>query len=292
MNTPAASISVQEEDKDKNSELEDSSSGSEEESSSSSESESGTDSDTDEEITPEYLQSLINKAIQNARADEASEEPPSGEEELIILEKDKAPLPPHDPGALPQPYINLDAKSNNVRVNLRDPAIESAERVVSSLGIPAPPVPPPELTKFGKPLTKREKNELKKRTAGPDWFDLPAPREAELPRLYREVEAMRLRNQLDPKRFYKKDEGEGKGIKGLPKYFAVGTILPSSNPFGASTSDTLPKAQRKRTIVEELVDDAEAKRYAKRKFDELQTVRGARGKKTLAARKSLRKPKW
>ena len=26
---------------------------------------------------------------------------------------------------------------------------------------------------------------------------------------------------MDPKRFYRKDEGEGKGIKGLPKYFAV-----------------------------------------------------------------------
>jgi hypothetical protein len=35
------------------------------------------------------------------------------------------------------------------------------------------------------------------------------------------VEALRLRNQLDPKRFYRKDEGEGRGIKGLPKYFAV-----------------------------------------------------------------------
>lgn len=59
-------------------------------------------------------------------------------------------------------------------------------------------------------------------TAGSDWFDLPAPAEADLPRLHREVEALRLRNQLDPKRFYRKDEGEGKGIKGLPKYFAVG----------------------------------------------------------------------
>jgi hypothetical protein len=42
--------------------------------------------------------------------------------------------------------------------------------------------------------------------------------------LYHEVEALRLRNQLDPKRFYRKDEGEGKGIKGLPKYFAVSTF--------------------------------------------------------------------
>jgi hypothetical protein len=46
--------------------------------------------------------------------------------------------------------------------------------------------------------------------------------------LYREVEALRLRNQLDPKRFYRKDEGEGKGIKGLPKHFAVRTFLPSN----------------------------------------------------------------
>ena len=63
--------------------------------------------------------------------------------------------------------------------------------------------------------------QLKNKTAGPDWFDLPAPAEADLPRLHREVEALRLRNHLDPKRFYRKDEGEGKGIKGLPRYFAV-----------------------------------------------------------------------
>lgn len=69
--------------------------------------------------------------------------------------------------------------------------------------------------------------QLKKLTAGPDWFDLPAPPEADLPRLHREVEALRLRNQLDPKRFYKKEEGEGKGIKGLPKYFAVRFRFPS-----------------------------------------------------------------
>jgi len=70
---------------------------------------------------------------------------------------------------------------------------------------------------------------MRQKTAGPDWFDLPAPAEADLPRMYREVEALRLRNQLDPKRFYKKDEGEGKGIKGLPKYFAVRTHSPYSS---------------------------------------------------------------
>ena len=158
-------------------------------------------------------------------------------------------------------------------------------------------------------LTKKKKTQLRTKTAGPDWFDLPAPDEADIPRLYREVEALRLRNQLDPKRFYRKDEGEGKGIKGLPKYFAVrsslshsrscidvprqiGTIVPTSTPFGQASTDNLPRASRKRTIVDELVDDAEARRYAKKKFEELQSVRSANGRGTWAKRLAMRKRKW
>lgn len=152
---------------------------------------------------------------------------------------------------------------------------------------------------------------MRTQTAGKDWFDLPAPRESELPRLYREVEALRLRNQLDPKRFYKKDEGEGKGIKGLPKYLAVrlpililmtvrdrsyltqmGKIVETSSPFKETSGDNLGRGQKKRTLVDELVDDAEAKRYAKKKFGELQVTRGAKGRGTLQAKKDKRKPKW
>lgn len=44
--------------------------------------------------------------------------------------------------------------------------------------------------------------------------------------------------------------------------------------------------------MDELVDDAEAKSYAKKKFKELQSVRGARGRGTLAKRRETRKPKW
>ncbi|KAG5648292.1 hypothetical protein DXG03_004864 [Asterophora parasitica] len=175
---------------------------------------------------------------------------------------------------------------------MHDPDVASAERASSSRAVPAPPVPPPELTKSGKPLTRKEKKELKNKTAGADWFDLPAPAEADLPRLHREVEALRLRNQLDPKRFYRKDEGEGKGIKGLPKYFAIGTILPSSTPFGTASGDNLTRANRKRTLVDELVDDAEAKRYAKKKFEDLQGVRGAKGRNTLQDKKAIRRVKW
>ncbi|RDB18036.1 rRNA-processing protein fcf2 [Hypsizygus marmoreus] len=256
-------------------------------------------SDVEDLITPEYLQSLLDKARKNAAAaalneTEAPKDAENPEEQVIALggESGQQPLPPLDPGILPPAYFQLGESRFDGPSSIRDPDVELAEKASSSRTVPAPPLPPPELTKSGKPLTHKEKKELKNKTAGPDWFDLPAPSEADLPRLHREVEALRLRNQLDPKRFYRKDEGEGKGIKGLPKYFAIGTILPSTTPFGTASGDNLTRAHRKRTLVDELVDDAEAKRYAKKKFDELQGVRGARGKNALAAKKAMRRGKW
>ncbi|KAF9565672.1 Fcf2-domain-containing protein [Agrocybe pediades] len=255
------------------------------------------DDEGEENITQEYLDSLLEKAMKNAEALEnranSSHGETGNEEEVITLDDDTpSSLPKLDAGSLPTSYIKLGATRWDGPSSIRDPAVEMAEKATASISAPAPPLPPAELGKDGKPLTKKQKKELRHKTAGPDWFDLPAPSEADLPRMYREVEALRLRNHLDPKRFYRKDEGEGKGIKGLPKYFAIGTILPTSTPFGTASSDNLPRAHRKRTLVEELVDDAEAKRYAKKKFEDLQTVRGARGKNTLRAKQAQRKPKW
>ncbi|KAJ7600991.1 Fcf2 pre-rRNA processing-domain-containing protein [Mycena floridula] len=259
----------------------------EEYSSSDSESES-----EDESATQEYLNSLFEKARQSAilaKSKSKSKELPV-EDDIISLES-KPPIPSLDPGNIPKPYFTLGSSRTDPST-LRDPAVELAEKASAALSVPAPPLPPPELSKSGKPLTKKEKKALKNKTTGPDWFDLPAPSEADLPRLYREVEALRLRNQLDPKRFYRKDEGEGKGIAGLPKHFAIGTIVTTDTPFGGASSDNLTRASRKRTLVDELVDDAEAKRYAKKKFEELQAVRGARGRNTLVARREARRGKW
>ena len=152
---------------------------------------------------------------------------------------------------------------------------------------------------------------IKDRTAGREWFDLEAPTASDLPRLYKEVEAMRMKNALDPKRCYRKDDGEGKGIKGLPKYFAVrspkpctcqlnshplsfqiGKVVEESTPFGTKSSDNLTRAEKKRTIVEELVEDSEARSSAKRKFDELQKFRGNRGRGTLHTRNMAKRSKW
>ncbi|KAI0084830.1 Fcf2 pre-rRNA processing-domain-containing protein [Irpex rosettiformis] len=263
-------------------------------SSSSEASNTSSESEGEDEITQDVLDSLLEKARQSARASASGVVTFEGEEDVIQLGKDETeePLPSLDPGTLPTPYIELGTsktkgKRTTELAKARDLDAEQVEQASNST-TPSSSAPPPSALPKGKELTKREK----KATAGKSWFDLPAPAEADLPKLYREVEALRLRNQLDPKRFYRKDPGEGKGIKGLPKYFAIGTIVSEPSPFGASNPENLNKSQRKRTLVDELVDDAEAKSYAKKKFKELQSVRGAKGRGTLAQRQAKRKPKW
>ncbi|KIY44824.1 Fcf2-domain-containing protein [Fistulina hepatica ATCC 64428] len=261
------------------------------------ESDSDSDSDSSGTESDEDRQQLIVAALERARraasaassAHKSADKGPFSEDVIHIGDDEAEKLPSLDPH-LDKTYFDFASNERNqLPSSVRDPEVEAAERE-SAASQPVPPPPPPELSKSGKPLTRRERKEAKNKTAGPDWFDLPAPDAASLPRLYREVEALRLRNQLDPKRFYRKDEGAGKGVKGLPKHFAIGTIVASDLPFGGASGENLTRAERKRTIVEELVDDAEARRYAKKKFNEFQGVRTAAGRNTLHAKK--RKPKW
>lgn len=95
---------------------------------------------------------------------------------------------------------------------------------------------------------------------------------------------MRLRNALDPKRFYRKEDTR-RGP--LPKHFALGHIIDTPSPF----DNNIGKA-RKRTIVDELMDDDEARTYAKRKFNDLQAVRGERGRGTWKRKMAKRERKW
>jgi len=234
-------------------------------------------------ITQESLDALFEAAkaamIRKGKQKQAVQQF-SGEEELIVVAGSK-PLPPLNPGStLPVPYFEQG--------DARTPSLSShISRKLTGLGEAGPSAPPPKDS-----LTKRQKKEIKTKTTGPGWFDLPAPADADLPRLHKEVEALRLRNHLDPKRFYRKDDTEGKGIKALPKHFAIGTVVATDKPFGGQSEENLPRRTRKRTLLDELVDDAEARRYAKRKFEALQGTRGARGRGTFARKFSGRKQKW
>ncbi|XP_029465630.1 deoxynucleotidyltransferase terminal-interacting protein 2 [Rhinatrema bivittatum] len=124
-------------------------------------------------------------------------------------------------------------------------------------------------------LKKKRKAE-RSQTTGDGWFGMKAPEMTE--ELKNDLKALQMRSAMDPKRFYKKNDRDG-----FPKYFQVGTVVDNPVDFYHSR---IPKKQRKRTIVEELLADSEFRRYNKRKYREIMTEKAA-----FAAGKKNRKKK-
>lgn len=239
------------------------------------------------------MNELLQKAEKACRANTATDELHDDEILTLTGEDELPPLPKLNPGLSGPMYFSNEPVMDPKTFKLSDEAVPPGKGSTSthkgkgkskaeSLSDEDDPT---------KGMTKRERKELKLQTAGPQWFDLPAPSDSDRPRLARELEALRLRNALDPKRFYRKDAEGSK--REMPKYFAIGKIVDAATPFrDADHKQNLTRAERKRTIVEELVEDADARRYAKKKFGDLQTVRSERGRGTLARKFAKRKPKW
>jgi len=72
--------------------------------------------------------------------------------------------------------------------------------------------------------------------------------------------ALSMRRGWEKKRFYKKNDS-----KHLPKFFQIGTVVETAQDFYHSR---VPKKDRKRILIEELLADSEFKRYNKKKYSE------------------------
>lgn len=145
----------------------------------------------------------------------------------------RKPLPPLDAQRLlPKPYFS-NIKDKTVIPELSEDVVMDSAIISSSA---PPPLPAkPLVDKQGKLLTKREisevnllsfrnfwhsyRSQLKKKQAKPGYFELPTPDATDLARIRREAEAIRLRNSLDPKKFYRKEAVIN--VKNMPKQIAV-----------------------------------------------------------------------
>ncbi|GAV64397.1 LOW QUALITY PROTEIN: Fcf2 domain-containing protein, partial [Cephalotus follicularis] len=115
-----------------------------------------------------------------------------------------------------------------------------------------------------KKVNKLLRKQLKD-TAGKSWFDMPAP--TLTPELKKDLQLLKLRSAIDPKRH---KNGDSKS-KTLPKYFQaslfVETIVESAEEF---FSNRLTKKERKATIADELLSDSTFVQYRKRKIREIE----------------------
>jgi len=113
---------------------------------------------------------------------------------------------------------------------------------------------------------KKGKEERSK-TKGKNWFNLPATEVTD--EVKNDLEIIQMRSVLDPQHFYKKND-----LKVLPKYFQVGKVLPS--PLDYYNERDTRKSKRK-TLVDELMDDAQFQRFNKRKYGEVMEERKRSG---------------
>ena len=72
--------------------------------------------------------------------------------------------------------------------------------------------------KLGKKALARQKQQARDKTKGSGWFDMKAPEMTE--EVKRDLEVLQMRNAIDPKKFYKKNDRNV-----LPKFFQIGQYV-------------------------------------------------------------------
>ena len=108
-----------------------------------------------------------------------------------------------------------------------------------------------------------------KATAGAKWFHLPKTNLT--PELKRDFQLLKMRAVLDPKRFYKKDSSKA----AFPEFSQVGTIIEGPTEFFTAR---LTNKERKRTLVEEVLQGEKNTQRFKTKYNEIQEAKTS-GKK-------------
>jgi hypothetical protein len=139
---------------------------------------------------------------------------------------------------------------------------------------------PPLTARAAKRLERQQQDIANKhatKSAGDKWFNVHATRVT--PEVKADLSILALRQHLDPKRFYKKDKARAKNK--IPDFFQVGTIIEGATDFYASR---LSKKERKRTLVDEVLEDADKKQYLKRKFQNIQAERSFVSRKKFKTR--------
>jgi len=158
-------------------------------------------------------------------------------------------------GAQPSLYLNMDASG---AVSLTAPAAKlpasAVSRGFSSVGEVGALMP-----------SKASKKRARPDTAGAAWGHMPAQELTE--DLKRDLQIIRMRNVLDPKKFYKSSDMK----KELPKYFQIGTMIDGVDNGGK-------RVRKGGTMLQEIMGDEKIRRRTKDQFTKLQK------KKALTAR--------
>ncbi|KAI9661995.1 MAG: hypothetical protein M1831_002910 [Alyxoria varia] len=205
------------------------------------------DGATDEELTDEQIDQLVEQAQHRLIAQATV--PADGKYGGLPLSKPAR-------SELPRPYVDTEGKV----AQLHSEGAPAANGKKSAYGV----------RKVEDPVVAKKKSqEARQATAGHDWYNLPRTRLT--PELKRDLQLLRMRSVLDPKRPYKKD----KSAPQVPKFSQVGTLIEGPTEF---FSARIQNRDRKRTLAEEVMAGEHETGKFKQKYDDIQ-VKKTSGKK-------------
>jgi hypothetical protein len=101
------------------------------------------------------------------------------------------------------------------------------------------------------------------------------------PELRRDLQLLKMRNVLDPKRHYKKDNSKSD----VPAFSQVGTIIEGPTEFYSSR---LKNKDRKQTMLEEVVSQEQDSGRFKRKYEDIAKTKTSGKKDFYKALKAKR----
>ncbi|KAH7087350.1 Fcf2 pre-rRNA processing-domain-containing protein [Paraphoma chrysanthemicola] len=204
--------------------------------------------DTDEEMSDEQVRELLNEAAARMRS-KAAGKPTSALDAPLKLPRLR---PGHLADTLEKTEGNITRLDHSKLVDKKQQALANG------------------IKKIDDPLAvKKQKYEEKKATAGAQWFNMP---KTDLtPELQRDLQLLKMRNVLDPKRHYKKDNTKND----VPAFSQVGTIIEGATEF---FSGRLTKKERKQTILEEVISQEKESGRFQRKYEDINKSK-ASGKK-------------
>lgn len=113
---------------------------------------------------------------------------------------------------------------------------------------------------MGRRAVKKMRKLEREKTKGRDWFDLPATELTDEAKA--DLELLQMRAAIDPLAFYRRNDREV-----LPKYFQVGRIVDAPEDFYSSR---MTKKERKRTMLDELLNDQQFAQTKRAKFNAIQ----------------------
>ncbi|KAJ4302841.1 dTDP-fucopyranose mutase [Kalmusia sp. IMI 367209] len=194
--------------------------------------------DTDEELTDEQVRQLLSEASERMHAKTS----PSTRDAPFKL-------PKLNPGHIANTY----SKTQGAITKLDSSKLLSKKEL--SLANAVKKIEDPVQLKKQKKRVKE-----KKATAGSDWFNLP--RTEMTPELRRDLQLLKMRNVLDPKRHYKKSDTKSD----VPAFSQVGTVIEGPTEY---YNGRINKRDRKQTLVEEVLAQEEQSGRFKSKYENI-----------------------